>query len=131
MLSFAMFVRFHPSNGIGGWSHMVNPYATDECVGSALPKKPPKHPFAIGFRNGTLWSLIVLVLVVPAFYMEFAIPFTQRATSGLPADRMSWATSAWLWFAACGTGLTFITLPWAIAAGFVKWASERRESDAT
>ncbi|EMI25755.1 hypothetical protein [Rhodopirellula europaea] len=110
---------------------MVNPYEAPKVDVVAETTKRPNNPFLIGFRNGTLWSLIVLVLVVPAFYMEFAIPFTQRTTSGLPADRMSWATSAWLWFAACGTGLTFITLPWAIAAGFVKWASERRESDAT
>lgn len=117
------------SYGLG----MVNPYAAPEVDVDveAETTERPSNAFLIGFRNGKLWSLIVLVLVVPAFYIEFAIPFTRRETSDLPADGMSWATTAWLWFAACGTGLTFITLPWAITAGFVKWASERRGSDTT
>lgn len=112
---------------------MVNPYAAPEAdvdVETETTERP-SNAFLIEFRNGTLWSLIVLVLVVPAFYIKCAIPFTRRETSDLPADGMSWATTAWLWFAACGTGLTFITLPWAITAGLVKWASERRGSDTT
>ncbi|MEO9590745.1 hypothetical protein [Rhodopirellula bahusiensis] len=109
---------------------MVNPYESAEFVSIAPPEKPSKHPFLIGFRNGTLWSLIVLFLTVPAFYNEFTLPLRQSNTIS-PGDRLTLATSAWSWLIACGTGLTFITLPWAVVAGFVKWASVRRETGVT
>ena len=102
-----------------------NPYESSSVFeDKPMPMKPRScwHGFKTGFRNGTLWSLLLFVPTVPAFYGEMTMHRRIQRTSTNRTSRVSQLSSvesAFAWLGAIGTALTFITLPWAITAGCV------------
>lgn len=86
--------------------------------------------FKTGFRNGALWSLLLVAPTTAAFYGEMTIyqRIQRNSTNGTPpVIQLSSVESAYAWFGAIGTALTGITLPWALVAGFVGHVRHRRK----
>jgi hypothetical protein len=114
-------------------SRSANPYKSPTIADAGIASSNQSsrwHGFKTGFRNGALWSLLLIVPTVPTFYAEATMHRRMQRTANGNSRiiDLSTAESTFAWLGAIGTALAGITLPWAITAGCVGQARYRKKN---
>ncbi len=113
--------------------HDPDPYRPANAASKRALPANRMSAFALGFRNGVLWSMLISI---PATYLirnALARDFNRRYNLEMGSiEILDYSTAELLRFSlhAGLVSLCIITLPWALAAGYVRmrYAGDRSRS---